>query len=157
RRDPRRQGGALRAAGALHPARRRDAGAAETGVRMGADPMAQACCEAPLVASGSGRIEEMRMREIANSDLELADIPPASANWDEMGAFALTYNAYKVLGPFEACAEIANAQRHGSLAELRTCLFFEQRRWQHFGGEPDSEAMAYVRGIVEQIRKHVAA
>ncbi len=46
------------------------------------------------------------MREIANSDLQVVDIPPADAGWDEILRFAQTYNGYKALGSFEACAEI---------------------------------------------------
>jgi hypothetical protein len=40
-------------------------------------------------------------------------------------ASSLTFNGYNVWGSFETCAEIANAQRHDSLTNLRTCLFFE--------------------------------
>src|SRR5262245_42902326 len=97
------------------------------------------------------------MREIADGDLTPADIPPADADWGAITEFALTYNGYKAWGSFDACAVIANAQRHGTLAELRTCLFFEQRRWHHFGDEPDDEAMLYIRSVVEQIRGWVAA
>jgi hypothetical protein len=40
---------------------------------------------------------------------------------------------------------------------LRTCLFFEQRRWRHFGDEPDEEAMEYIRSVVQKIRAKLAA
>jgi hypothetical protein len=43
-----------------------------------------------------------------------------------------------------------------TFAELRTCLFFEQRRWRHIGEVPDAEAMAYIRDLVRQIRAKVA-
>jgi hypothetical protein len=95
------------------------------------------------------------VREITNSELMLADIPQADADWDVIGEFALTYDGYKAWGSFEKCAEIANARRDGSLADLRTCLFFEQRRWRHFGDDPDRETMSYIRGLVEQIRSRV--
>ncbi len=97
------------------------------------------------------------MREIANRDLRLADLPPAEADWGRIAKFALTFNGYTVLGSFEKCAEIANAQRHSSLTDLRTCLFFEQRRWRHFGEHPDDDAMAYIRRVLGQIRDRVAA
>ncbi|MFZ1101793.1 MAG: hypothetical protein WAN86_02790 [Hyphomicrobiaceae bacterium] len=99
----------------------------------------------------------MWMQQIPDGTLKLADIPRADADWDEIGEFALTYNGYKASGSFEACAEVADAQRHGSLAELRVCLFFEKQRWHHFGRDPDEEAMAYIRSIVEKVRVHVAA
>jgi hypothetical protein len=38
------------------------------------------------------------------------------------------------------------------MTELRTCLFYEQRRWRHFGEVPDEAAMSYIREVLEQIR-----
>jgi hypothetical protein len=92
------------------------------------------------------------MGAMDNSELSLADIPSPDAAWDVIQDFASTFNGYKVHGSFEKCAEIANEERHGSLTDLRTCLFFEIRRWHHFGDEPDADAMADIRVIVEKIR-----
>jgi hypothetical protein len=97
------------------------------------------------------------MREITNSELTLADIPGPKADWGTIGKFALTFDGYKAWEPSEKCAEIANARRHDSLKDLRTCLFYEQRRWRHFGDDPDEQAMAYIRDVVEKIRNRVAA
>jgi len=61
----------------------------------------------------------------------------------------------------DQCARIANAaadrySQEGelpeSLDELRTCLFFEQRRWHHFGATPDGEAQRYFAALLEAIR-----
>lgn len=93
------------------------------------------------------------MRQIANAELTPADIPPPSASWDEIQPFALSFNGYERWGGSQACAEIANAMRHGSLDELRTCLFFEQRRWRHFGETPDDASMAYIGSVLEKIRR----
>lgn len=87
----------------------------------------------------------------------MIDIPNPDASWREIAEFALTFNGYEVWGSFEKCAEIANAKRQDSLTDLRTCLFFEQRRWRHFGEDPDGEAMAYIRALVEKIRRRVSA
>jgi hypothetical protein len=97
------------------------------------------------------------VREIANPDLTPADIPPPDADWGTVVKFALSYNGFQRWGSFGKCAKIANSKRHGSLDELRTCLFFEQRRWNHFGHIPDEKAMAYIRGVVEKIRAAVLA
>lgn len=96
------------------------------------------------------------MREIANSDLMLTDIPGPEADWSAIAEFALTFNGYNVWGSFEQCAEIAISQRHDSLTDLRTCLFFEQRRWRHFDEDPDEEAMTYIRGVVAKIHNRVS-
>ncbi len=96
------------------------------------------------------------MNDMANHELSLADIPSPEGEWRRIGEFALTFNGYEVYGSFDKCAAVVNARRDGSLAELRTCLFSE-RRWRHFGEEPDDEAMAYIRAVVEKIRAKVAA
>ena len=96
------------------------------------------------------------VREISNRELTLADIPSPDADWGVIGEFALTYNGYDACKSFDECAEIANAHQHRSLADLRTCIFFEQRRWRHFGCTPDQEAMAYILDVLEKIRTCVA-
>jgi hypothetical protein len=96
-------------------------------------------------------------RSITNDKLQSTDVPPPDADWDVLNTFALSFAGYEVLGSFEACAEIANARKHDTLTHLRTCLFFEQRRWRHFAEYPDSETMSYIRGIIEQIRHKVAS
>lgn len=71
--------------------------------------------------------------------------------------FALTFDAYQHWGSFERCAEVANAGHNETLTDPRTCLFFEQRRWRHFGYAPDEVSMHYIRDLVAQIRARVAA
>jgi hypothetical protein len=92
------------------------------------------------------------IEHIRNIDLKESDVPTNLTNWVEIEEFALSFNGYEELGSFEKCAEIANAQRHETLTNLRTCLFFEQRRWRHFGETPDVNAMEYIREILEKIR-----
>jgi len=72
-----------------------------------------------------------------------------------LSEFALTFDGYAFHGSFEKCAEIANAGRHDTLDDLRTCLFFEQRAWRHSGEEPSKEAMEYIRELVRAIRDKV--
>jgi len=104
--------------------------------------------------------------EIANADLTEHDLPSPAAEWHQTGKFALTFNGYDHWGSFGKCAEIGNrwaetyAERQAlpdSLTDLRTCLFFEQRRWRHYGWDPDEQAMCYIRALVEAIRGKVLA
>ena len=44
-----------------------------------------------------------------------------------------------------------NKRLHGSLTEIRTCLFFEQRRYRHFGEIPGGEEDAYIRLLMKKI------
>lgn len=94
---------------------------------------------------------------ISNDDLSLQTIPAADAPLRDLHVFAHTFNGYEAFGSFEACAEIANSRDHSSLDHLRGCLFFEARRWRHFGEGPDAKAEAYWREIVQRIRELVAA
>jgi hypothetical protein len=96
-------------------------------------------------------------KTIANNQLRLEDLPSPDADWQTLGNFALTFNGYEVWDSFEKCAEVANSRQDSTLTELRTCLFFEQRRWRHFGDEPNVEAMEYVHSILEKIRVKVLA
>ena len=93
---------------------------------------------------------------LPNSVLVASRLPGSATSWDEIQRFALTFNAYEHCGSFEACAAVANARKAESLSDLRTCLFFEQRRWRHSGEEPDTNAMKYINSVLEQIRDRVA-
>jgi hypothetical protein len=104
------------------------------------------------------------MNEIANSNLTEKDIPPPNAGWDVIELFALSFNGYSYWGSFEKCADIANSGLDlwnekrvlpDSLIELRTCLFFEQRRWRHYGISPGSEDLPYIHALVDAIRSKV--
>ncbi len=103
-------------------------------------------------------------RPIANADLSPQDIPAPDADWKTVGLFALTFDGFDHWGSVKACGEVANAamvafvERRAlpdSLTELRTCLFFEQRRYHHMGGTPDGVHMEYVRALVEAIRERL--
>jgi hypothetical protein len=83
-------------------------------------------------------------------------IPAPDADWYEVSMFALKFDGYKECGSTEACAAIANAGLDTTLTQLRICLFFEDRRWRHFGESPDAGGMVYIRSLVEKIRAKVA-
>ena len=44
-----------------------------------------------------------------------------------------------------------------SLTDLRTCLFFEARRWKHLEKTPTKTGMLYIHALVEAIRVRVQA
>ena len=97
---------------------------------------------------------DRRMRYVAE-----IHAPGPGASWDEIQTFALTFNGYEAYGT-EECGRLANAlsdsfQQTGrlprDLVHLRSALFFEQRRFRHFGFEPDERAMHYIRALVTEI------
>lgn len=91
--------------------------------------------------------------EIPNRELGLDDLPePGVADWGVIEAFALTFDGYALHA--EDCGDVANhaSERFrssgallASLSDLRTCLFYEQRRWRHFAESPDPESLTYIR------------
>jgi hypothetical protein len=96
-------------------------------------------------------------RAISNTDLVLSDVPPPDASWRQIVKFALTFDGYEHNGSFDKCAAIANSRQNRTLSDLRTCLFFEQRRSHHSGEIPDDESMAYIRTVIQKIRAKVVA
>lgn len=104
------------------------------------------------------------METILNAELEEKDIPLPNADWNVISHFALTFNGYDYWCSPEKCGEIANNWAKAwkkkkllpdSLTVLRTCLFFEQRRWRHFGCDPDDDTMVYIHALVEAIRNKI--
>ncbi len=105
------------------------------------------------------------MNRIPNSQLIEKDIPSKRASWSKIESFALTYNGYTQWGSFKKCREVAkqgigqykeNKELNQSLTDLRTCLFFEARRWKHFEKTPNKNGLNYVHALVEAIRTRVA-
>ena len=89
---------------------------------------------------------------IATSDLKLSDVPETSAGWHIIGRFALTFNP-KESDPYSIKEQSFDAMTPDTdLVHLRSRLFLEQRRWNHFGRDPDAAAIEGVRKIISLIR-----
>lgn len=97
----------------------------------------------------------MNEKTISTAKLEVKHLPGVAANVEELIQFAHTFNGYDRWGSFERCAEIANAQDHSTIDTLRTCLFFEARRWRHLGETPDADAIRYWQLLVMSIRERL--
>jgi len=91
--------------------------------------------------------------------LTRADVPSARAEFDEIIAFAYTFDAYAHFG-LEACGTMANATQAqfvatrvlpSDLDTLRGCLFFEARRAIVLEREPDTRARLYVGALLVAI------
>ena len=97
------------------------------------------------------------MRVIPNSYLTLSDIPSGDADIGSIGLFALTFAGQEHWGSVEECARVTDSRGQSTLTDLRTWLYFEQRRWHQCGEPPDEEAEGYWRSLVEKIRARVEA
>jgi len=104
------------------------------------------------------------LTETPDAALSKDELPPPGAAWEAIAPFAYSFDGYGRLGSFDACAAIANPAFTAwteqqvlpkSFLDLRTCLFFEQRRWRHFGDDPDEEALKYIHALLEAIREQV--
>ena len=88
----------------------------------------------------------------------------APASWDDIQDLALSINGYEVAGD-DGCGKLANAlsESYGTIGDrafaevstsnIRCALFFEQRRWWHFGEEPGPEATAYILALVTELAR----
>jgi hypothetical protein len=96
-------------------------------------------------------------------DDELIPVPPEGASWwPDITHFALTYNAYNRVGDVHTVGQMGNGVRArfrkggtlpDDLDELRAALFFEQRRYHHFGEAPDAADLDYIQALVGAIRR----
>lgn len=93
----------------------------------------------------------------------MIEVPDPESPMNEIMRFALSFDGYTLngdVGSTNKCAELANAAKYTwyqsgelpfTLHELRSCLFFENRRI-HFGGDgPDT--YVYMRLLVARIRQ----
>ena len=94
--------------------------------------------------------------ELANTELTPADVPAVGELWERIEPFALTFDGFRYWGSVEKCAEVAG-QTPGTLTDLRTCLFFEARRWKNLGCEPDSASMIRIRALISVIQQKIKA
>jgi hypothetical protein len=87
-------------------------------------------------------------------------VPGPDADWNEIGYFALSFNAYNRRGGSHPVGEFANeAGRRWAdagelpldLDDLRTALFFEQRRFHHYGWAPGERELVYIRALIAAI------
>ena len=88
-------------------------------------------------------------------------VPDAAAPLGTILEFAsMTYFGYDRHGGVEPLEVLANRaaecwangrQLPSGLNEARAALFFEARRWHHFGQEPDPLSERYLRALVRHI------
>ncbi len=99
---------------------------------------------------------------VPNARLRGDMVPARSASWHEIEEFALAYDGYAY---WSDVAELAlrgirawarDRTLPSSLDELRGCLFYEQRRWHHFGEEPHGRATEYVWALLDAVRSSVS-
>ena len=98
---------------------------------------------------------------IANAALTSGVVPERGDTWETVSEFALSYDGYAY---WEDLPELASRVLQGwtrdrtlpdSLDELRGCLFYERRRWHHFGQDPAGRSAAYIWALADAIAEVV--
>ena len=94
---------------------------------------------------------------IPNDELDITTVPRRGESWDAVSDFALAYDGYEYWDDLSALAGgiLQRWTRRRSLPEtldeLRGCLFYEQRRWHHFGEDPSGRSAEYMWAIIDAI------
>lgn len=89
---------------------------------------------------------------IPTMNLKLSDVPAESADLEIIDRFALTFDPQEKDPYTLEDHDLAKLSIDSSLIDLRSHLFFEQRRWNHYGREPDPAAVSAIKRIVRLIR-----
>lgn len=93
-------------------------------------------------------------QEIHNTELSLGDIPSFKEAWARIEPFAYTFDGFRYWGSIERCASEAE-KVPATLTQLRTCLFFEAKRWIHLKRMPDEPSLRRIRALVFAIGEKV--
>jgi hypothetical protein len=100
---------------------------------------------------------------VPNAQLRVHGIPDRGDTWDAVSSFSLSYDGYAY---WDDVSELATrrirswTRQHTlptSIDEVRACLFYEQRRWHHFGEDPNGRGEKYVWALLDTLRNLVAA
>ncbi len=99
------------------------------------------------------------------AELVPTTFPEHGAPFKDVAVLGYTYDGYAEHG-MERCAELANAAlsafyHHETLPEdvvtLRTCLFFETRRWLLYDQVPDRQARLYIHALIDTLKAKLQA
>ncbi len=101
---------------------------------------------------------------VPHNELRPELFPRRGASLDEIVALGYTFDGYAHLG-MEACAALANDSLNHyyatgelkieELDELRSCLFFEARRWSLYAQHPDTKATIYIFALIDALKEKV--
>lgn len=114
---------------------------------MKTNPPLQTAMEAPPLAPKSA------------AELAPATFPEHGAPFKDIAALGYTFDGYAEHG-MERCAELANTALSAfyhhevlpdSILMLRTCLFFETRRWLLYDQVPDHKARLYIHALIDRL------
>jgi hypothetical protein len=99
---------------------------------------------------------------VPNAQLKVHAIPAHGDSWDAVSTFSLSYDGYAY---WDDVTELASRSMRGwtrartlpaTVDEVRACLFYEQRRWHHFGEDPNGRGAQYIWALLDALRNLAA-
>ena len=98
-------------------------------------------------------------RSTENDNVPSCAIPKRGDEWSLIVRYAMTLNGYEETGSFHGAAKLANNSDIPSLTvkELRVALFFEWRRYNHFGYPPDTSGMEKIYTMLDALNDKLIA
>ncbi len=94
-------------------------------------------------------------KKIPSQYLVHSDIPPEGADWHAIVTFASTFDIDVLHYGKLPSTDLSSIDDTMSLDELRSHLFYQWRRWNHFGRPPELVDMAGIQRLIERIRAQV--
>lgn len=96
-------------------------------------------------------------KPILDERLTVDLIPGRGATWQQIEMFALSYPEGGAASGPPALEYKAKGALPAELSALRSCLWFEQRRWRHQQAVPTGEHLEWIHRLLEAIRAHVVS
>jgi hypothetical protein len=97
----------------------------------------------------------MNRNIIPSEKLTLADLPPANASWSDIVKFAATFDLVTESAKGTHVMSVADVSKNSAIVDLRTALYVEWRRYNHFGQEPDTAVLHQIQAVLEWIRNRL--
>lgn len=86
---------------------------------------------------------------ISSNTLSIMDVPQRNSSWRVVSAFCLTFDTTEKV---QKNLSIDSNYQRLSISDLRYILYVEQRRYNHFGKEPEIIIRQKIDDIIETIR-----
>lgn len=91
---------------------------------------------------------------------KLKAIPHPNSSWDKISNYALTHNGYEHNPNVAGFANTLSVYFYEkkeipfsyTIDDLKDCLFYEQRRFRHYGWAPEGEDLKYIQALLSEIR-----
>jgi hypothetical protein len=89
---------------------------------------------------------------ILSADLKPSDLPEVH-HWSDIIDFAATFSPQLECRDESRIRGLTDLREHSTVAEIRAAIFFEYRRYNHFGYPPSEHVLENAKQAVSTIRR----